>query len=83
MYWPVLDERLGRRMREHVERAFIADRGVWAIAAGACVLIFVTEVCRLRGSVIGREEQGAGRTEDQAAQHDKEFAGERFRRQLG
>lgn len=56
MYWPVLDERLGRRMREHVERAVIADRGVWAIAAGACVLIFVTEVCRQRGSVIGRED---------------------------
>lgn len=31
MYWPVLDERLGRRVREQVERALKAKRGVWAI----------------------------------------------------
>lgn len=28
MYWPVLDERLGRRVREQVERALKAKRGV-------------------------------------------------------
>lgn len=28
MYWPVRDERLGRRVREQVERAFIANREV-------------------------------------------------------
>jgi hypothetical protein len=30
-YWPVLVERDGRRVREQVERALRANRGVWAI----------------------------------------------------
>lgn len=33
MNWPVLDERLGRRVREQVERALRAIRGVCAIFA--------------------------------------------------